>query len=51
MFVEAAEEDELTMENSISENARPPACIGPQKRLAQTADYARLDNVLRFGSD
>ena len=31
MSVEAAEEDELTLENSISGNARPAACIGLQR--------------------
>ena len=51
MSVEAAEEDELTLENSISGNARPTACIGPPKRPIQTADHAGQSNVLRFGSD
>ena len=51
MSVEAAEEDEFTLENSISGNVRPAACIGPPKRPIQTADHAGQSNVLRFGSD
>ena len=49
--MEAAEEDELTLENSIFGNARPAACIGPPKRPIQTANQAGPSNVLRFGSD
>ena len=51
MSVEAAEEDEFTLENNISGNARPAAWIGPPKRPIQTADHAGQSNVLRFGSD
>ena len=39
MSVEATEEDELTLENSISGNARPATCIGPPKRPKQTTDH------------
>ena len=51
MSVEAAEEDEFTLENSIFGNARPAACIGPPKRPIHTVDHAGQSNVLRFGSD
>ena len=34
MFVEAAEEDELTLEKAILVHARPAVCIGPPKRPA-----------------
>ena len=49
--MEAAEEDEFTLENSISKNARPAAWIGPLKRPIQTADHVGQSNVLHFGSD
>ena len=34
MFVEEAEEEEFTMDKSISGNVRPTPYIGPPKRLA-----------------
>ena len=48
MSVEAAEEEELTMERIISGNLRPPTCIGPPKRLAQTASLIEPYDVPRF---
>ena len=49
--MEGAEEDELTMENSISGHARLVAYTGPLKRQAQTANHAGPFNVLHCGSD
>ena len=48
--MEASEEDDLTLEKSISGNARLAACIGPLKRPAQSAHHVGPSNVLRFGS-
>ena len=41
MSVDAAEEEELTMEKSISRIARPADCTRPPKRPTQIASHAR----------
>ena len=49
--MEAAEDEELTIEKSIFANVRPAACTGPPKRSTHTASHTRPSNVLHFGSD
>ena len=51
MSVEAAAEDEFTLENNICGNARPTTCIGPPKRPIQIANHVGQSNVLRSASD
>ena len=49
--MEEAEDEEFTIEESISANMRPATYTGPPKRQAQTAGPAGPSNVLRFASD
>ena len=49
--VGVAEGEVLTMEKSVSGNARPPTCNGSPMMPAQTASYAGPSDVLRFASD
>ena len=51
MSMEAAEEEESPMGKSILGNARPIACIGPPRMLAQIASYVRPSDILHFSSD
>ena len=49
--MEAAEEEVFTVGESVSGNARPPACTRPPRMSAQTAGYAGPSNVLCPASD
>ena len=51
MSVEAAEEEEFTMEKGLSGNVRSVACAGPPKGLKQSASDGGPSHVLRFASD
>ena len=49
--MEAAKDEELSIEKSIFANVRPAACTGPPKRPVQTTSSAGPFDGLRFASD